>query len=177
MRNEFLYETGKHFDSMKQRFGPKYDIETGLILKKAGRAIPFTKAEYRAWVMKQQLAGLQCVYCLRPLKLKDMSPDHMTPVNRGGGLGLDNLAPSCAIDNTQKGELTAEEYKAFMRGLATFPELARKYILKKLRQRPVFRSHTNVGQRPPKVRISPVSRMRQPEARKLFTTMESPEEF
>jgi hypothetical protein len=98
--------------------------------------------------------GMQCTYCRCALKLKDMQPDHRTPVKRGGALGLTNLAPACDRCNTRKGELTAEEFVAFVKGLQTFPEAARSYIYRQMSMRPVFRPHNGPGGPKPRPKLT-----------------------
>jgi 5-methylcytosine-specific restriction endonuclease McrA len=130
MANQFLLTTGEQYDSMRSRFKPKYKDDGSL--KKPGREIPFTKAEYRDWVnrLMDDPRGLRCIYCDAVLSIERMEPDHLTPVKRGGSLGLANLGPACKLDNQRKGELDKAEYTALLRGLKTFPQYARNYILK-----------------------------------------------
>lgn len=55
-----------------------------------------------------------CYYCGCELTKKTMTQDHLTPVSRGGGgLSKDNIRPSCRECNTEKGNLTEEEYRLF----------------------------------------------------------------
>ncbi|MGC1781238.1 MAG: HNH endonuclease [Acidobacteriaceae bacterium] len=126
---------------MKSHFRPKMSPTTGL-LRVPGRELPFTLKDLRAWLIacSGDPLGLDadkliwsCAYCTRLLPLDNVELDHVEPVKRGGNLGLSNLAIACTICNREKGEMTAEEYRALIRGLDTFPQAARNYIRKCLR--------------------------------------------
>lgn len=155
MRDDFLYYTGQKYDKMKQRFGPKYR-DDGVTLRKPGREIPFTKEEFRAWVKALiDGPGLRCAYCERRLQVSEMEPDHIVPDKRGGALGLDNLAPACKVCNQRKGELDADEFNSLVRGLQSFPQYARNYILgclgsAAMGKRNRFFPRKEVGDRPPR---------------------------
>lgn len=49
-----------------------------------------------------------------------------------------NLALCCERCNRRKGELTSFEYKPLLELVNSFPEAARKYVLRKLAQKPPF---------------------------------------
>ena len=133
MPDLFKPATSTQYRNMVQRFAAKYN--TAGELKKPGREVPFTLAQYREWLadMMQTTRGIRCAYCGRPLPIQAVSPDHIQPVKRGGGLNLENLAASCQDCNRAKGELEGVEFKALLKGLETFPAPARNYVLKCLR--------------------------------------------
>lgn len=133
MPDIFKEATRTQYGNMVSRFAAKYHPSGEL--KKPGREVPFTLAEYREWLyaMMETPEGIRCAYCGRPLAIQAVSPDHIMPVKRGGGLGTDNLATSCQDCNRTKGELTGDEYRALMNGLESFPAAARSYIVKCLR--------------------------------------------
>lgn len=89
--------------------------------KEAGRIeeIDFTVDDLRAW--SQKLRGMECFWCQRILKSKDISWDHKTPVSRGGSFSRENLAGICKVCNGIKGSLAHDEFSAlrvFVTGLA-----------------------------------------------------------
>lgn len=139
--SKFATLSARKMATMKSHFRPKMSPTTGL-LRVPGRELPFTLKDLRAWLIEKSgdPLGLDadkliwaCAYCSRLLPLENVELDHIEPVKRGGSLGLGNLAIACKICNQTKGELTAEEYQALMRGLETFPQAARNDILKRLR--------------------------------------------
>jgi len=66
----------------------------------------FTSAEWRALV---ESYGGKCAYRgeAGPLQV-----DHRTPLTRGGKNSIDNILPACRKCNTEKGQLTEEEFRA-----------------------------------------------------------------
>lgn len=130
----FASRTGSLYRSMQHRFAAKTN-KAGRITR-AGREVPFTLAQLRAAILEvygDQYGHLLCRYCPRPLSVLTFSPDHIKPVKRGGGLGLDNLdLQCCAVCNHRKGGLTREEFQALLAGLKTFPDAAQTDILNRL---------------------------------------------
>lgn len=53
----------------------------------------------------------RCGYCGGPLKIQDMTVDHMLPRSRGGTSNIKNLLPSCEDCNSIKGNCTVEEFR------------------------------------------------------------------
>ena len=53
----------------------------------------------------------RCAYCGRPIAMKDMQVDHITPKHRGGIDDIDNYNPSCRMCNFRKGTLTVDEFR------------------------------------------------------------------
>jgi len=129
--DKFMSATRSRYYAMKTRFAARYSKD-GAKLLKPGREIPFSLEEYRVFMQNLSENGFQCEYCGRRLKIEDVSPDHRIPAKRGGSLALENIAVSCSLCNRRKGELTGEEFDALLRGLKTFPEYARNYILRAL---------------------------------------------
>jgi 5-methylcytosine-specific restriction endonuclease McrA len=66
----------------------------------------FTSAEWLALVARYD--G-RCAYRgeVAPLQV-----DHRTPLTRGGANSIDNILPACRKCNTEKGQLTEEEFRA-----------------------------------------------------------------
>jgi 5-methylcytosine-specific restriction endonuclease McrA len=104
---------------------------------RVARPIPYTLAEFRAWVTAQFKGGPQwvtkCAYCEGKITLLTFCVDHDVPVGRGGSLGLANLAMCCQRCNNTKGQMTGRAFRQFMAGLATFPEADRNDVLKRLK--------------------------------------------
>ncbi len=142
VKSNFTTLSARKYSNMRARFKPKMSPTTGL-LRVPGRELPFTLLELRQWLIAK--AGAYpaaidadkliwgCAYCKRLLPFDNVEIDHIEPVKRGGNLGLGNLAIACKVCNQEKGELTAKEYDALIRGLETFPQAARNYIRKCLR--------------------------------------------
>jgi 5-methylcytosine-specific restriction endonuclease McrA len=149
-RDLFLQVSGAKYDSMRARFKPKYRDDVSL--RVPGREIPFSKEDFRGWLLPLYEAGLRCAYCERRLKLGEIEPDHIVPVKKlGGSLALSNICVACRDCNIRKGDLAGDEWRALLKGLATFPEAARRYVFQKLAQRPVFRPQApRDGSAPPR---------------------------
>lgn len=47
-------------------------------------------------------AGRQCVYCKKPLELKEATKDHVIPKSKGGASGQHNIVISCEPCNHRK---------------------------------------------------------------------------
>lgn len=55
-----------------------------------------------------------CWYCGKALQIDTMCIEHRTPVSRGGSHEIHNLLPACRSCNSQKGNKTLEEYRAWL---------------------------------------------------------------
>jgi 5-methylcytosine-specific restriction endonuclease McrA len=66
----------------------------------------FTSAEWRALV---ESYGGKCAY---RGEAGPVQVDHRTPLTRGGRNSIDNILPACQKCNTEKGQLTEEEFRA-----------------------------------------------------------------
>lgn len=102
--------------SMRNRCAEKKD-KNGRVRR---RGIEFTvnRAGFVGWLQLYFSEGLRgvcrCEYCNAPVDVLSFSPDHATPLSRGGSSGLENVAISCERCNQAKGKLTAAEFKAFL---------------------------------------------------------------
>jgi len=100
----FTQRTGYIYDSMAKRMREKRS-GTGRVLR-VGRQIPFTKQEFREWLVSK-LGGengvIKCRYCAEYLSVDTFHVDHAIPIKQGGTLGLENLDLVCELDNQQKG--------------------------------------------------------------------------
>lgn len=110
------------YDSMRKRFAEKRNIRGKVI--RYGREVPFTLEVFRKWLLAQ-LDGKSggcgvCAYCRCPLTAENLRVDHRFPPQRGGTLGLSNLAISCDPCNQAKGKLTPQEFDCLKQGLDDF---------------------------------------------------------
>ncbi len=110
------------YDNMRRRFAERKNIR-GRIIQHA-REVPFTLEDFRAWLIVE-LNGTPggcgfCAYCRCPLTAESLRVDHKVPPQRGGGLGLENLAITCDSCNQAKGKLTPQEFDCLKQGLDDF---------------------------------------------------------
>lgn len=56
--------------------------------------------------------GKACAYCRQPLELQDMQAEHVIALARGGANNIGNILPSCAPCNSDKRELSMDEWRA-----------------------------------------------------------------
>jgi 5-methylcytosine-specific restriction endonuclease McrA len=56
--------------------------------------------------------GARCRYCGRRQRLRKFTIDHVVPLSRGGGGGLDNLALACLRCNQAKADRPLDEFLA-----------------------------------------------------------------
>lgn len=108
-----LFENQAHRVFMELT-GSRYDNMAARLRKKKLPGLQFSKDEFRAFV-RNALGGHEdgfvfCRYCRSGFGLKDLAADHMRPLSRAGGLGLDNLELCCQMDNQAKGSLLPEEF-------------------------------------------------------------------
>lgn len=62
-----------------------------------------------------QRDGWRCHYCSVDLRReRKWHVDHLVPASRGGSNQPSNLAASCVLDNLRKGDMTEEEYRAWL---------------------------------------------------------------
>lgn len=86
--------------------------------------------------------GGRCSYCGCDLvvpdsnysmSLAEYTVDHMTPKNKGGDKGIDNLAPACRSCNITKNGKTVEEYRVFVQwksvGVERFTNAQAEWLL------------------------------------------------
>ena len=71
----------------------------------------FTVAEFR---LLCEVCENRCFYCGEVLPL---GPDHVVPLSKGGGNGIENIVPSCAICNKRKGTRSFDEFVEELGGL------------------------------------------------------------
>lgn len=80
-----------------------------------------------------------CAYCFGPVTAANLSLDHATPQQRGGGIDPPNLVVCCAPCNEAKGQLMVAEYLALLLTIQAWPADVAKRFLARLRQGGQFR--------------------------------------
>jgi len=81
--------------------------------KRRRRAREFNAAgEYRTSEVMRQLArqGGLCAYCKEPVRGQP-DPDHVLPLSRGGRNAMSNIVAACRPCNTDKSDLTLDEWR------------------------------------------------------------------
>ncbi len=97
---KFTYET---------RYGFSYVDNRGILILKQN--ISFSKVMYRiTYTLKQNLT---CPYCGTSLTKANITIDHMYPQDRGGPTIPENLVPCCLDCNTEKSNMTKQEYEYY----------------------------------------------------------------
>lgn len=111
---DFQTRSNAIFDANRARWRRKLEtgLPKGVSLQIASHEIlPYTRKEFGAWLWKRiQLGAIQCPHCRAAMDILSLQVDHMIPLSRGGGPGLDNLEPICHRCNTVKADLTRDEY-------------------------------------------------------------------
>lgn len=131
----FLRRSGSLYRGMQSRLKErkwKSGKRTGEV-RVEKRPLPYTLEQFRAWLTCVLEDTPRCEYCQTPLNIMNISPDHATPITRGGSLALANLRGACRDCNSVKGSLLPGEFRALMSGLKTFTEDGRADVLRRLR--------------------------------------------
>ena len=113
VESEFMSRSLQTYRNMVARFAQK-ENKRGRIIR-VGRTVEFTLEDFRCWLTEQlgtHGGTVRCAYCGTYIDMANLQVDHMTPPDRGGGMGLDNLALACEACNQQKGKMLAPSYRA-----------------------------------------------------------------
>jgi len=127
------------YSALKRRVGAKH-WQSGKRkgqLRQVGEELPFSEAELFRWYDAQTLT--RCPFCLQPIDALSASIDHMTPLSRGGSLGLDNLECICELCNRIKGGLTRSEFAELSEWMMRIEPLAHADLVRRLRAAPMWR--------------------------------------
>jgi len=163
---EWLRLTAQRYDSMKRRFGPKYD-KRGLC-KRPGMALPFDLDQYRKHILNMFSGNwhgtVPCSYCKGNLSLFDLQLDHKIPPARAGSLDFDNLVASCSRCNAMKGSMSHASFLGLLQFAQYLPVPDREDLLGRLAKSTRFiqgRAHDRKrwGKRDD-VRLNPVRTLR-----------------
>lgn len=121
--DDYKVRTNKLFERNRERWKKRLlkSLPKGVTLQLSpSEILPYTRIDFQRWLWGQiQLGAILCPYCRAAIDVLSMELDHVIPLKRSGGPGLDNLEVICARCNKVKGELTGEEYKlvvAFLEG-------------------------------------------------------------
>lgn len=68
----------------------------------------------RQWQNLLAAYDYRCAYCHQPFPPDKLTPDHRTPLSRGGVNAIRNIVPACARCNSRKGRRTEAEYSAYL---------------------------------------------------------------
>jgi hypothetical protein len=124
-KSRFLEITGQRYRAMQAR-----------LQRKNLPPAPFSLDQLRNHILDRMGwrydGGLKCRYCGRVCDISEVELDHVVPIIRGGGLGLDNIEAPCAYCNAAKGQATAAEWDLFMAFLEKEIPFARTDILDRL---------------------------------------------
>lgn len=106
----------------KFNYGNQARIDDGIL------KIP-SSACVRDFMYKLTLAqkGKVCWYCGKKLKSDEITMDHLYPQDLGGPTIPNNLAPTCALCNNKKSNLTEKQYRQLLEA----PENKKKTIKSK----------------------------------------------
>ncbi len=104
----------------------KFNYNNGKVKIEDGIIKISSLVSWRDFVHKLTLdnKGSNCWYCGRKLKREEVTMDHLYPQDLGGPTIPNNLAPSCAHCNTQKGNITEKQYRQILAA----PEKQQKII-------------------------------------------------
>ncbi|EGT3606903.1 HNH endonuclease [Clostridium perfringens] len=67
-------------------------------------------SEERNYISTVKQKSNTCCYCGKKLTFEERTVDHIQPINRGGETVLENLVVCCEGCNTEKGDMTLQEY-------------------------------------------------------------------
>lgn len=153
-----IIELPKDFSFEKEKSGEKAIIEDGIL--KITRQTSFRKVMIE---ISYQMKGRDvCQYCHKKFTKDKMTIDHMFPIDFGGPTISDNLLPACKKCNNEKGNMTYQQYMAFLEAkdvgleekylktLKKYQELIRKekrYQIQKswITERPIGDIFTNIN--------------------------------
>jgi 5-methylcytosine-specific restriction endonuclease McrA len=105
--------TSRKRNDMAKRLKPKYwrSGKRAGQLRSAGRSLPFSLEEFRAWCVKtMREQGNRCYYCPRPIDVLHFEPDHYVPLEYNGDIGLENLVAACEDCNRLKGATMPDDF-------------------------------------------------------------------
>ena len=166
---EWLRLTAQRYDSMKRRFGPKYD-KRGLC-RRPGMALGFDLDQYRVFLLSlfednNWHKTIKCEYCKGEVHIYNLQLDHRIAPSRGGSLDLSNLVPSCAMCNKRKGSMSHASFVGLLQFASYLPVYDREDLLGRLGKSTSFifgRAHSRKkpsGNDWSSVRLNPVKSVR-----------------
>lgn len=128
--NAMNIELPKEFSMEDERKGQKAYIENGIL--KLTRQVNFSILMVE---ISYQLKGKdKCSYCGKEVLEEEITIDHMFPVNFGGPTITNNLAPACKECNSEKGNMTVQQYITFLESKSIGLEKDYQRCLKKYQE-------------------------------------------
>ena len=123
-------ELPKEFSMEDERKGQKAYIENGIL--KLTRQVNFSILMVE---ISYQLKGKdKCSYCGKEVLEEEITIDHMFPVDFGGPTITNNLAPACKECNSEKGNMTVQQYITFLESKSIGLEKDYQRCLKKYQE-------------------------------------------
>lgn len=97
---------------------PKEKLDAIHVLQHQRRAareksLPYTLTR-QEWEQIKERFGNHCAYCGE--HFDHLTQDHVIPLSRGGAYTAENIVPACRSCNSKKGDMTADEFIAKIRG-------------------------------------------------------------
>jgi len=99
----------------------------------ADKQLPFSLAHLRLRIENALQGAYPCRFCKVPLTIKNISPDHKIPVERGGKWSMQNIELICLSCNHCKGRLTAVEFRRLYNTLLEFDPPQRNEVVGRLK--------------------------------------------
>lgn len=133
VESQFMAKSRQTFANMQARFAEKRNKHDRIT--RIGRELPFNLQQFRVWLLSwlgTEGGVVRCSYCETWLDIGTIVVDHRVPVNRGGDLGLDNLALCCKPCNDQKGQLLEASFRKLREFTATLPPECAQNIYQRL---------------------------------------------
>lgn len=89
-----------------------YDLDTNKICYRANIYNNYRRKTYSQTTRKMiyNKADGRCALCGKPVKLEDMTVDHIKPLAMGGGNDVENLQCTCSACNLFKGSVLPEDF-------------------------------------------------------------------
>jgi len=100
------YRLAEHLARMRDPVARRVSHRNAMAKRKQAAGV-FTRKE---WLSLLRSVGFRCRYCGRRLTRTSATPDHRTPLGRGGSNWITNIVPACLPCNQRKSNLTEKEY-------------------------------------------------------------------
>ena len=105
-----IIELPKEFSLIEEKTGTTAFVENGVL--KMTRQTSFRRIMI---AITYQMKGRdECQYCHLKFAKEEMTVDHMFPIDFGGPTISNNLLPACKECNNKKGNMTYQQYIAFL---------------------------------------------------------------
>ena len=105
-----IIELPKEFSFKEEKTGEMAVVEDGIL--KMTRQTSFRKVMIE--ITYQMKGRNECQYCHMKFTKEEMTVDHMFPIDFGGPTISNNLLPDCKECNNKKGNMTYQQYMAYL---------------------------------------------------------------